>query len=395
MDAQNNLIYRVWLGLCCSFDPYKIGRLLQKYGHPKDIYENLHKKDKPLYTNEIRNKATLKDAENLIKYCENNHIKILSIDHNEYPKLLKNITLPPQLLFVKGNLPNLNRLLSISFVGSRKCSDDGKTMAKTLANDLAKEGVIIISGLAQGIDGAAHQGALMAGGITIAVLAGGVDVVYPASNRHLYKHILTHGAIISERPPKTIGKNFFYAQRNRIITGLSQGLVVVEGELKSGTSITAGYATELNRDVFAVPGNPSVKTSQLPNSLIKDGAKLVSCSDDILSEYSDIYEDFIKYGQTLVGQEFADFSDNEKSSSVILSEAEFDIDNFFKKVKPSPAGERVLGFINQQPGPVHFDDIAYNTGINAGTLGSTMIILEMKNAVRKLPGGRYIINRDI
>jgi len=214
---------------------------------------------------------------------EKQGIYICSLHDQEYPTLLRNTYNAPYVLYYRGQLPTHEKLIGI--VGARQASLYGKNIAGKLASELAEAGVWIVSGAARGIDTAAHQGALTKG-YTVAVLGCGVDVNYPPENGKLLSHIAECGAVISEYPPGTMAHPGHFPARNRIISGLSRGIVVVEAAEKSGALITADFALEEGRDVFAVPGNIFSESSKGTHRLIKQGAKLIDSSADILEEYN-------------------------------------------------------------------------------------------------------------
>ncbi len=221
------------------------------------------------------------DIKNIIEICYKKSINIIPISHEEYPEMLKYIPDPPLLLYVRGIIPKFN---SIAIVGSRKASGYGVETAFKIASELVLSDITIVSGMARGIDTAAHSGALDAGGKTIAVLGCGVDIIYPPENRSIMERIIKTGAVISEYPPGSPPSTIHFPNRNRIISGMSLGTLVVEAGLKSGSLITANCALEQGRDVFAIPGNINNYNSMGTNRLIKDGAKIVLSSDDILDE---------------------------------------------------------------------------------------------------------------
>lgn len=219
----------------------------------------------------------------LKEFCENNGVAILTTDDSNYPLQLKNIQNPPSVLYVKGTLPFTD--MAVGVVGSRKATSYGLKVASTFAQDLAMAGLTVISGGARGIDTAAHKGALKKEGKTIAVLGCGIDIIYPYENADLFKQISKNGAIITEFPPETepLAKNF--PARNRIISGLSQGILVVEAARKSGAMITAEFALDEGREVYCIPGSIFSPTSVGTHSLIKQGAKLVQRPEDILEDF--------------------------------------------------------------------------------------------------------------
>lgn len=196
---------------------------------------------------------------------------------------------PPICLYVKGDIRSIdiNKSFLISIVGSRKTTSYGRKMAFQFGRELAETGCIVVSGMANGIDGEAHWGAINAGGRTLAILGCGVEVIYPWENKNLYEKILsTGGLVMSEFPPKMEVRKGYFITRNRLVSGISKGTVVVEGTMKSGALITARYALEQGKDIFALPGNVASLTSQGPNNLIQNGAKLITSTEDILEEYN-------------------------------------------------------------------------------------------------------------
>ncbi len=240
----------------------------------------------------------------IISYCNDNEIKLVHHTNDHYPSLLREIHSAPLLLFCVGNI-NLLHSHCLAIVGSRKASHAGLQSASDIAKELVYQNITVVSGMAMGIDGAAHRGALECKGNTIAVLGTGVDVIYPKRHKTLYQHIKKTGLLISEFLPgaRPLGTNF--PKRNRIIAGLSLGCIVVEAEIQSGSLVSAKYALEQNREVFAVPGsiyNPMAKGC---HQLIKQGAKLIENIDDILQELSGIEKSCLyKYRGTDYKEDF-------------------------------------------------------------------------------------------
>ncbi|HEY8517727.1 MAG TPA: DNA-processing protein DprA [Candidatus Binatia bacterium] len=212
---------------------------------------------------------------------------VLAFDDHAYPGALRHVHAPPSRLYVRGRLSACPEELSspaIAIVGARDATAYGLAFARSLARELAQAGLCVVSGLALGIDGAAHRGALDAGGTTIAVLGTGTDILYPRAHRALRDEILARGAVVSELPPGTPPRREHFPQRNRIISGLALGVVVVEATLKSGSLVTAQHALEQGREVFAVPGPVTSARSRGPHALLKRGARLVESVDDVLLE---------------------------------------------------------------------------------------------------------------
>jgi len=303
------------------------------------------------------------EIEQAIEWASLNRQYLLSIEDADYPSRLKEIYCPPPVIYVKGCL-NAFEQPSIAMVGSRNSSILGAQNAFTFARDFALAGFCIYSGLALGIDAASHQGALYAQGATCAVLGTGLDVIYPKQHVKLAEEITEKGALISEMNlgAKPVPANF--PRRNRIISGLSQGVLVVEASLKSGSLITANYAVEQNRDVFALPGPIDSPVSKGCHALIKQGARLVETVDDILGEW--VHEP------------------REQTSCVSpdQSRAASNAD-MFEHLSP----EECLVMANIDYSRVSFDVLAHHTKLEIGQLTHLLIGLELKGELSSVPGG--------
>lgn len=287
--------YRLWLGFALGTAHGRIQSLLDTYGgDAAALFQDAKKGRLPsagqrdLETNALlRKKAEEGYIDDCLRYMEGKGIQAVLLEDGNYPALLKNIYRPPMCLYVKGRLP-AEIPLPIAMIGSRSCSPYGEEAALSLSRELAENGVCVVSGLAAGIDGLCAQGALEAADNpfpTVAVLGSGVDVVYPASNRALYARVVERGAVVSELLPGARPQAKFFPQRNRIISGMSRGVVVVEAAEKSGTSITVDFALEQGRDVFALPGRMTDENSKGTNRMIADGATPVAGVADILGAY--------------------------------------------------------------------------------------------------------------
>ncbi|HSQ84784.1 MAG TPA: DNA-processing protein DprA, partial [Desulfobacterales bacterium] len=275
--------------------------------------------------------------------------KIVTLTDTEYPPLLLQIPDPPPFLYVYGRLNDSFR--NIAVVGSRNATRYGISTTRRLCHDLAKLEMTITSGMAVGIDSAAHEGALMGKGNTIAVLGSGLERVYPVQNRKLFHQIAENGAVISEFPLKTEPDAHNFPKRNRIISGMSLGTVVVEATKRSGSLITARLAAEQNRDVFAVPGSVQSFKSTGTHTLIKQGAKLVEHAQDIMEELEYLIKTPVE---------------NDKPA-----------DNITEKISPLSPEEQVV-FESLEPYPAHIDDIARKLSREAGKLSSILLQLELK-----------------
>ena len=284
--------------------------------------------------------------------------RIVTLADNDYPALLREIPDPPPFIYVYGRLPqNLN---NIAIVGSRHATRYGLSNTKHLSRDLVKHGLTIVSGMARGIDTAAHEGALAAGGKTIAVLGSGLAYIYPRENEKLFHQIAENGAVISEFPLDAEPEAHHFPMRNRIISGLSLGTVIVEATLRSGSLITARLAAEQNREVFAVPGSIKSFKSTGTHTLIKQGARLVEQSQDILDEIIHLLD---------------------RSDTVSGSDKQNDpaIANQISAIETS-----VLQVL--EPYPTHIDDLVRKLDMPPSELAAILLRLELNNRVRQDPG---------
>lgn len=281
--------YWIWFSTIKGLGPIQKKILLEKIGTPDKIYKtnisdiekiNGIKKEAIINIEKSKNKELLKKYE---EYIYNHEIEVIAISDVNYPAALREIYDPPITLFAKGNLTFLGEK-SIGVVGSRDATNYGFNTAKELSYSLSHNNIVIVSGLAKGIDKAAHIGALNANGNTIAVLGCGIDICYPKENVLIYKEILKKGLIISEYIVGTKPEAGNFPARNRIISGLSNGVVIVEAKSKSGAIITADFALEQGRTVYAVPGNINSVQSGGTNELIKQGAKVITSVNDILED---------------------------------------------------------------------------------------------------------------
>ncbi len=288
MRGSDETFYWLSLGRVHGIGCHTFKNLIEHFGSPKKVFdaslkELLHVEGIGRETAErIRSFRGWKDVEEELERVREKGIRIITMKDGDYPSRLKEIYDPPPFLYVKGDLHRDERAIAV--VGSRRASPYGLGVAHRMAMELASLGFTIVSGMARGIDSQAHRGALMGGGRTVAILGSGVDVVYPAENKALYREIEKRGAVVSEFPLSTPphGRNF--PRRNRIISGLSLGVLVVEASCRSGSLITARLALEQGREVFAIPGSITSGWSKGTNALIKEGAKLVQGVEDIVEE---------------------------------------------------------------------------------------------------------------
>jgi len=363
MITPNDKPYWVALSKIERIGPQKFKRLAQYFPNLKTAWlasfgellkAGLMPKDAETIM-EARNKINPNEE---WKKLEKLNIKVITIEEKEYPRLLKEIYSPPALLYIQGNLPK-NLDFTLAVVGTRKITTYGQQITPEIVKDLASAGLVIVSGLALGVDALSHQSCLEAGGKTIAVLGSGLDLIYPVSNRQLAEKIMENGALVSEYPLGTQPLKQHFPARNRIISGLSLGALVIEGDKDSGSLITSRFALEQNREVFAVPGSVYNKASIGPNNLIKMGAKPVTSAVDILEALN-----------LELAQEYMES----------------------KKMMPDTKEEEILWpFLSKEP--IHVDELIKKSKLNTSIVNSTLTMMEMKGKVRNLGGMNYVLSR--
>ena len=287
---NNQTIYWVWLQQALGYSSHRLEKIVERFTFAEDFFR-APLSDKARITSLSRSEyermknTSLASADAIIKRCQSAGIDIIAYGDAAYPELLKQISAPPAVLYVRGRAEVLSDELCVAMVGTRKATMTGREIAFRFAYDLARSGVCVVSGGAVGIDTQSHRGALNAGGKTVCVLGCGHESGYLRELDHIKKSITLNGAVISEYPPDISPSKITFPQRNRIISGLSRGVLVVEAGKRSGSLITVNLALEQGRDVFAVPGSISNPYSYGTNDLIKDGAKPVTTAEDILCEY--------------------------------------------------------------------------------------------------------------
>jgi DNA processing protein len=296
----------------------------------------------------------------VMEECEQKDVHIIYYGSTEYPALLAQVTDPPTVIYYKGTFSPHDKY-AISIVGSRRATSYGKSIAQHISEGLSSMGFTIVSGMARGIDCISHIGAIKKGGRTIAVLGSGIDVIYPPESLDLYRRIQDQGAVISEFPLGTEPLRENFPRRNRVISGLSLGVIVVEAAKGSGTLITAQSALEQNREVFSVPGNISSSNSYGTNALLKKGAKLITHPDDVVEELSPLLKGFIRAEK----KEQLEFSAEERQLCDILS------------------GE-----------PVHIDEITRKAGFPSAKVLGLLLGLELRSVVRQMEGKKFFLIQE-
>ncbi|MGE4282507.1 MAG: DNA-processing protein DprA [Clostridia bacterium] len=360
---MEDIIYWLWLTNLSGVGSVKVSKLLEYFKSPEMIWQagkselqacigiNGHIMEKLSNKNLDAAKKILHDTQRL-------EIDIVTINDLRYPELLKRTYDPPGILYFKGKMPKAD-VVSVAVVGARKASIYGKNIAEKISSQLAERGICVVSGMARGIDTYSHKGALKAGGETVAILGCGIDIVYPKENEELMYYIIKNGAVVSEYPPGTFPSQCNFPARNRIISGITLGTIVVEAGERSGSLITADFALEQGREVFAVPGNIDNYYSIGTNNLIKQGAKLVTCIEDIFEE---LPINPVQYYHT---------NNIEEDNSLLhlgLSDDE------------------TIIFAHMSGTPLHIDELCRSVGFSVQKIYSILTLLEMKGLIQQIPG---------
>jgi len=312
---------------------------------------------------------------------DNLGITALHLRHPEYPSQLAETSVAPSVVYVKGEMLAAYEL-AIAIVGSRDATPYGLEMTRRISYDLARAGVTVVSGLARGIDTAAHRAALEAGGRTMAVLGSGLDRVYPQRNIPMAEKIAENGALFTEYPPGVSALPQHFPRRNRVVSGLCHGVLVVEAAFKSGAMLTVNWALEQNRDVFAVPGSALSEKSKGTNWLIQQGVKLTTVADDILEELN------IEYSPTIV--ETFDKGSDENSSEFGKNA----LDKLARANNVLSIERRVADLLENSEGPIHVDDITRALGETAAAVSSVLVMLELRGSARQIGSMQFIADKE-
>lgn len=407
MNTQNgNTAYWVWLQRTLGYGNPKIKEIVSAYPNIKDFYRaSLVEKRLCAHFTPAQENAFLKEplqnSQTVIDRCVTLNYNIITFEDESYPKRLKEIYNPPCVLYVDGTLPALDEYLCIAVVGTRTATREGVRTAFTMAGGLANAGAVVISGGALGIDCASHRGVLQAGGVTVCVLGCGIDYPYLMENAQMRKLIAGRGAVVSEYPPgtKPLARNF--PMRNRIISGLSNGVLVVEAGEKSGSLITVDLAVEQNRDVFAVPGSITSTVCKGSNNLIKQGARTVTSYTDILEEYLGV--DDLPPEETVSAQAESEICKIPTATSKARlpvadkrqAAAYNEIDTAGRKEKQnelkqlSQDAQAIYAVLSTAETPVHIDALVANTKVTVSRALTALLELELSGLVRQAPGRRY------
>ena len=291
---MNELVYWIWLSQACTPDSSTFAKLIAEFPDAKAVYDATERSIRSCVGAKVSDCSSLinKDltkAEEIYDFCTKKSVGIITYADERFPDSLRKIPTPPVLLYYRGVLPDFNKGFRCAIVGTRSLTDYGRTNAFKLGYDLGCAGATIVSGMAIGIDGVAMAGAIAAGAQTIAVIGSGIDVCYPSSHLTLARTVVKNGCVLTEYAPGTKPEKFNFPRRNRLISGLSAATIVVEGKENSGSMITARHAKAQNRKVFALPGNVGSDGSQSTNLLLKNGASVCTCAEDIIRSFEKEY----------------------------------------------------------------------------------------------------------
>lgn len=345
-------------------------------------------------------KISADDIYHILNRCQELGIEVIPFNSPRYPERIKSISNPPAILYVKGNLADIDGECAVTMVGPRKASDYGLKAAFSLARRLAASGILIVSGGAVGVDGMSHKGAISVDGSTVAVLGCGINYDYPKGNAGLRDEICQHGCLISEYPPDFPPSKKTYPARNRILAAISCGTVVVEAGAKSGALITAGCAAEQGRDVFVVPGNPSLPQYEGSNKLLKDGAKPVLTVADILEEYYPLFPQKIdleaaakiKSGTKDFNQALIETKGTKEEPKISQPTVDSKEQNPKKELDlPLPDDAKAV-YEGIKTSEFMVDDAVAVSGLDVSGVLSALTELEIFGLITALPGGRYKIS---
>ena len=390
------LIHWVWYALISKLPVAMKLSLLERFSDPEDVFHTQNFDHIPELTGDMKDvleKKDLQPAQTVLKQCADRKIRILTIRDAGYPSRLRNIPNPPLVLYYKGMLPDFESQPVIGVVGTRKASAYGLNNARQISGQIAACGGLVVSGGAAGIDTMALQGALDTGKPVVAVLGCGADVVYPKTNRALFAKIEENGCLLSEYLPGTEPRPWQFPERNRIISGLSNGVLVVEAPEKSGALITAKDAFEQGRDVFAIPGNIGIASGMGSNRLLQDYAHAVLSGWDVLKDYADQYSG-VQQRQAMPYRPAEPIIAPAKvAQSVFVQTDKKDVDNptlnAYSDLENSYPGltereKQVLGCVGYSPQPV--DAVIANAGLPAAEMLGILTRLTVKGLVLRHPG---------
>ena len=412
------IVHWIWLATRARVRDWVKVELVRSFGDAESVYyasDWSNVEDLTAEEVEALQDRNLTEAEEILAQCDRLGLRVLTYRDAAYPRRLQNIPDPPLVFYYQGRLPDFDGQPCIGVVGTRRASAYGMTAAKRMGYQIAKCGGIVVSGAASGIDGMAMRGALTAGAVVVAVLGCGADVIYPLSNRALFADTERYGCLLSEFPPGTPPMKWNFPKRNRVISGLGCGVLIVEAPEKSGALITARQAADQGRDVFVVPGNIDVDSFVGSNRLLRDGAIAVSSGWDVLSEYAGQFPGRVKrfdhaakmeaYPDEVAAQEDAAPAkvaqkpkkprkkppEKQRDEKIAIdngaSSPYIDLQDTLPSL--SPGEQSIVSAIGN--GEKLVDDVITETGLPAAKVLATLTLLEVRGIVKRLPGRRVSI----
>ena len=415
---SEQILYWIWLARACGVASKNFVRLIERFGTPFEIYSLGEAEIEYIegIGNQLKLKLSDKNLEpsySVLKFCKKNKVDIIAYDDKRYPTSLKQLEDPPAVLFCRGHFPDFNKRLCIAVVGTRRISEYGRQAAYKIAYEIAAANAVVVSGMALGVDAVASCGVLKAGGDTVVVLGSGIDVVYPKQHTKLYDKIVKSGAVITEYMPSASPEKSNFPIRNRIISGLCQGTLVIEGDHISGALITARKAIMQGREVFALPGEIYEKNSEAPNELIRNGAYAVLSADDIINHYDFLYHDVINYRGLRKAKAKSELDEDyikelaiqarpyratERKKDALVSVSAPIPEVKMSEEKPSVNEDMLAGLdegtrriFSQMPiDSAVSPDRLVEEGFDASDVVTALTMLELCGLVTSLPGGLYI-----
>lgn len=400
MNADKNIVKWIWFSLATAPGSPYAAKILAADDEIDELYEREYKVEDyngvPEYVIKALNTKSLSYARSIYEYCDEHDILPVHIFDKRFPPKLRYLQDHPVLLYYKGIIPQFKDHVMIAVVGTRKCTEYGLNITYEICDNLARARAIVVSGMAKGIDGAASTAALNANGFTVAVLGCGVDVIYPKENEALYNQIRRNGLLVSEYPPLFPGSRKTFPERNRLISGMCDGTLVVEADSESGALITANCAIYQGRDIFAVPGNIDSPASAGTNELIKNGAEMVTVANDIICKY----QFSAKVSLIPMGKRHFDKIKEERKKRKSAKNVQGN-DNPSRKPKDKGdkpgvgkllSNDEKLVFNALGSEAMSCDEISAVCGLPTSKTSAMLTMLTIKGVVKSMPGNRYTRN---
>jgi len=406
---MSDLKYWIWLSSISGVGPVTALKLLKRFVTPEAVFlagASEYKGAEGLKPADILRlqKKNIAEAESIQESCDKAGYRIITLSDGQYPDRLRNIFDPPVILYIRGNLPDIDDKPVVAVVGTRNCTPYGLTAAGNTGFTLSRSGIVVVSGFARGIDTAAMRGALQGGGQVIGVVGAGLDVVYPRENKTLFEEVARSGAIVSEYPPGTPALAVHFPARNRIISGLSLGVAVIEAPKRSGALITAARALEQGRDVFSLPGSVYAGSSEGSNTLLREGAIPILSGEDIVTEYAELFPDTIVMNNDgapyIAGSEQQ--SESRPAAGGKAKHNEKGIDNAhgvdyidLEKIFGELDGDESIVARSLGRSALHTDEVITGSGLPASQVLPALTMLEIKGYAVREGSGIWRLVRSI